>query len=543
MSVTVNGIPCQPWDAPSIDKKPAHNAHVHPISSLFRQYLEGHNHCRNPEGRGERPWCYTLNPHIRWQYCDIPVCPSPMPLLYIKIGLPIAVSVVLVITLLLFLLGCVCCKRRRMKHRFKKEQVAIGPDGLVHLTEMKSASCVNPLYSTNQTRASTEFDALEYEASKLPTYPRDNLTYICDLGQGNFGVVVRAEATGIIPGKDKSTVAVKVLKEGSGAQMKEEFFREATLMNNFNHPNILQLLGVCCEHEPYCMILEHMAEGDLNSLLRRNNPNQTFPRGIADFVGFSIKQMVDMAVDIAAGMSYLAKNHYVHRDLATRNCLVDKELRVKIADFGLSQDVYIDDYFRLKDSEMLPIRWMPPEAILYSKFSLQGDVWSFGVVLWEIFSFGVQPYYGRSNEEVVQYVRDGSVLEPPLNCPQEIYDLMVDCWAMDPSERPTSDELYVGLRRWTPEMSATLLVQTRQPNYQNMSTILEYARRSLDGSATKPNGIVNEGIEEERNGDLSEESSHPVGCPYDHLEPQKAVTSTARENNSPAIPLPAIAEA
>ena len=239
-----------------------------------------------------------------------------------------------------------------------------------------------------------------------------------------------------------------------------------------------------------------------------------------------------MAVDIAAGMSYLSKNHYVHRDLATRNCLVDTELRVKIADFGLSQDVYSDDYFRLKDSEMLPIRWMPPEAILYSKFSIQGDVWSFGVVLWEIFSFGIQPYYGKSNEEVIQYVRDGNVLEPPPNCPQEIYDLMADCWAMDPNERPTSDELHDGLRRWTPEisMSANLLVQTREPNYQNMSTILEYSRGCLDGSTPKPQETTGATV-------------CSNGLSYDHLDPLKAAIGTAEKNNSLVIPPSAISEA
>ena len=531
MNITEHGIPCQPWDAPSLIHNPRLSVHIHPLSSLFRRYLEGHNYCRNPEGRGNRPWCYTLNSTVRWEYCDIPVCSDSN-----NAGLLIAAGfttggAVLAIFIIVTLIA-ICCIWWKITR--KKNKLIIGSDGLIHLKEMKSISQVNPLYALNPKSTSMEFNALEYEASKLPRYPRDNLTYVCDLGQGHFGVVVRAEASGIIPGQDKLTVAVKVLKEGSSLKTKEEFFREATLMNNFDHPNIVRLIGVCCEQEPYCMILEHMSEGDLNSLLCRNNPMKSLTRVQCGFTGFSVKQLVDMAIDIAAGLSYLSKNHYIHRDLATRNCLVGKELKVKLADFGLSQEIYTDNYFRLKDTEMLPIRWMPPESIVYAKFSAQGDVWSFGVVLWEIFSFGAQPYFGKSNEEVVQYVRDGYLLESPYNCPQEIYDLMVDCWAMDPNERPTSEELYVGLRRWTPEMSATLHIQAKQPHYQNMSTILEYARRSLDGSAT------NHQLETTIGGDTTPRySSQPTRQTYDHLQ---SIVADDEQNDTFVLPLPIINE-
>ena len=257
MNVTKNGIPCQPWDAPSLIHDPKLNVHIHPLSSLFRRYLEDHNYCRNPEGRGNRPWCYTLNSTIRWEYCDVPVCsgapvaaappvdPPPVdPLAHIIViaGSSIGSAVMAtIITLTLIAICCICCKTRRLKCKMNK--LAIGSDGLIHLKEMKSISQVNPLYALNPKSTSMEFNALEYEASKLPRYPRDSLTYVCDLGQGHFGVVVRAEASGIISGEDKLAVAVKVLKEGSSVKTKEEFFREATFMNNLSQAQPLNKQG------------------------------------------------------------------------------------------------------------------------------------------------------------------------------------------------------------------------------------------------------------------------------------------------------------
>ena len=354
------------------------------------------------------------------------------------------------------------------------------------LSMEEKPSGTNPLYTRNSQIFQQK--QLEYDGVKLPEYPRSQIMYIRDLGQGHFGVVVQAEATNIEEGKEKSTVAIKVLKEGASPQFKKEFFREASLMYAFNHPNILKLLGVCIEMEPLCMIFEFMELGDLNDFLRKHSPNTWESSGHLKpgEPGLPTQQLVFISIDIATGLEYLAQNHYVHRDLATRNCLVSGELRVKISDFGLSQDIYSTDYFRLGDSELLPIRWMPPEAILYAKFTTQSDIWSFGIVLWEIFSFGVQPYFSLSNEEVVAHVRDGNVLNCPEKCPQEIYDLMLDCWAMNPSERPTAAELRMGLGRWNPDLSATLAQQANQarPDYQNMATVREYAATQLSANSS-----------------------------------------------------------
>ena len=489
ISITESGLPCQKWNS--------QEPHPHPLTPVLRPYLDKHNYCRNPEGRGERPWCYTTDREVRWEYCDVPTCGDGSPQLALWLIVLIAAGSALLV-LLIVIVGCciMYCRQRTSIEQRKLNETSDPRYAQAPLNKKKlgmdkdGVSGTNPLYTRTPHIQQTQ---LEYDGVKLPEYPRSQIIYVRDLGQGHFGVVVQAEATNIEEGKEKSTVAIKVLKEGASPQFKKEFFREASLMCAFDHPNILKLLGVCIEMEPLCMIFEFMELGDLNDFLRKNSPNNWEGSSLSRSghlkpgeAGLTTQQLVFIAIDIATGLEYLAQNHYVHRDLATRNCLVSGELHVKISDFGLSQDIYSTDYFRLGDSELLPIRWMPPEAILYAKFTTQSDVWSYGIVLWEIFSFGVQPYFSLTNEEVVAHVRDGNVLNCPDKCPQEIYDLMLDCWAMNPAERPTAAELRMGLGRWSPNLSATLAQQANQakPDYQNMATVREYAATQLSAHST-----------------------------------------------------------
>ena len=494
-STTESGTTCQQWSSQA--------PHIHPITPLFRRYLEGHNYCRNPEGRGSRPWCYTTNPSTRWEYCGIPVCtPEEAPVSnepYLVIALPVVAGVLLITILVVLIVICYRSHKVSRKKSLPKEvdgeRYSHGPVHIVKVHSPNMKESTNPLYARNPLVLQ---EPVQYDGVRLPEYSRDSIVYIRDLGQGQFGVVVQAEAKNIVPGVEKSTVAIKVLKEGASMQVKREFFREATLMHTFDHPNIVKLLGVCIDQEPLCMVFEFMELGDLNNFLRQNAPQKwgshpSLTRS-GHFqpkqAGLTIQQLVNICINIAAGLEYLAQNHFVHRDMATRNCLVSSNLLVKISDFGLSQDIYSTDYFRLGDSELLPIRWMPPESIMYAKFTVQSDIWSFGVVLWEVFSFGVQPYYSLSNEEVVQHVRDGNVMTRPEGCPQEIYDLMLDCWAMSAEDRPTAGEIHSGLMRWSPDLSASLQQQqqqqAKQTNYQNMATIREYALQTSTRSEGEP---------------------------------------------------------
>nr|CAD7406427.1 unnamed protein product [Timema cristinae] len=189
---------------------------------------------------------------------------------------------------------------------------------------------------------------------------------------------------------------------------------------------------------------EASRRGDLHEFLMTHSP-----RSACDDPSIQVleqPEFLHIALQIAAGMEYLSGHHYVHRDLAARNCLVGDNLTVKISDFGLSRDIYSSDYYRVQSKSLLPVRWMPPESILYGKFTTESDVWSYGVVLWEIYSYGLQPYYGYSNQEVIDMIRGRQLLPCPEDCPSPVYSLMIECWAQVPNRRPHFPEISLRLR-------------------------------------------------------------------------------------------------
>ncbi|XP_030622366.1 BDNF/NT-3 growth factors receptor [Chanos chanos] len=272
---------------------------------------------------------------------------------------------------------------------------------------------------------------------------RHNIILKRDLGEGAFGKVFLAECYNLSPDQDKILVAVKTLKEAS-ENARKDFHREAELLTNLQHEHIVTFYGVCVESDPLIMVFEYMKHGDLNKFLRAHGPDAVL---MADGqnnqpVELTQAQMLHIAQQIAAGMVYLASQHFVHRDLATRNCLVGENLLVKIGDFGMSRDVYSTDYYRVGGHTMLPIRWMPPESIMYRKFTTESDVWSLGVVLWEIFTYGKQPWYQLSNNEVIECITQGRVLQRPRTCPKEVYDLMLGCWQREPHMRLNIKEIH-----------------------------------------------------------------------------------------------------
>uniref|UniRef100_A0A182N0T5 Tyrosine-protein kinase receptor n=1 Tax=Anopheles dirus TaxID=7168 RepID=A0A182N0T5_9DIPT len=254
------------------------------------------------------------------------------------------------------------------------------------------------------------------------------------LGSGAFGEVYEGVVKGV-DGNAETRVAIKTLKKGAKLHEKQEFLQEAQLMSNFKHKHITRLLGVCLEPDALLIIMELMQGGDLLSYLRRSRslPGQAARLTMLDLVA--------MCQDVASGCRYLEEMHFVHRDLACRNCLVSstdpRDRVVKIGDFGLARDIYKNDYYRKEGEGLLPVRWMSPESLVDGVFTSQSDIWAFGVLLWEIMTLGEQPYQAKNNVEVLNHVREGGHLDRPKVCPNEVYELMKYCWRFSPDERPT----------------------------------------------------------------------------------------------------------
>lgn len=216
-----------------------------------------------------------------------------------------------------------------------------------------------------------------------------------------------------------------------------EFLNEASVMKAFDTSHVVRLLGVVSQGQPTLVIMELMAYGDLKTYLRSHRPDTEIFDPASPRQPPSLKQILQMAIEISDGMAYLAAKKFVHRDLAARNCMVAEDLTVKIGDFGMTRDIYETDYYRKGTKGLLPVRWMAPESLKDGVFTSNSDVWSYGVVLWEMATLASQPYQGLSNDQVLRYVIDGGIMERPENCPDKLYTLMRFCWKHKPSARPS----------------------------------------------------------------------------------------------------------
>ena len=281
-------------------------------------------------------------------------------------------------------------------------------------------------------------DPFEFLKPYNMEYNYPSLEVVGELGEGAFGRVFKARAPGLkCNDQTAEFVAVKTLKEDN---MLEVFCKEVKTLIQFNHPHIIQLLAVCSKHSQKCMIFEYMSLGGLDDLLRQSDPDNCSRGEGEGSVFITSSDFIHCSLQVAEGLAYLANQRYVHRDIAARNCLVTHGLVVKIGDFGLSRQVNNMDYYRVGGTHgYMPVRWMPPEALLFGKFTTQSDVWSFGILVWEIYTFGHQPYYGLSNHEVIDAVKTGKILVCPELCPASMYDIMKRCWTRSPSKRPTME--------------------------------------------------------------------------------------------------------
>ncbi|XP_038621556.1 LOW QUALITY PROTEIN: tyrosine-protein kinase Mer [Tachyglossus aculeatus] len=264
------------------------------------------------------------------------------------------------------------------------------------------------------------------------------------LGEGEFGSVMEGNLNQ--PDGTCQKVAVKTMKLDNFSQREiEEFLSEAACMKDFDHPNVIKLLGVCIEMSSQrvpkpMVILPFMKYGDLHTYLLYSRL-KTSPQPMA------VQTLLKFMVDIALGMEYLSSRNFLHRDLAARNCMLRDDLTVCVADFGLSKKIYSGDYYRQGRIAKMPVKWIALESLADRVYTSKSDVWAFGVTMWEIATRGMTPYPGVQNHEIYDYLLHGHRLKQPDDCLDDLYAIMSGCWAANPLDRPTFTVLKVQLEK------------------------------------------------------------------------------------------------
>ncbi|KAM9820732.1 tyrosine-protein kinase ABL1 isoform 2-T2 [Neosynchiropus ocellatus] len=325
----------------------------------------------------------------------------------------------------------------RYEGRVYHYRINTASDGKLYVSSESRFNSLAELVHHHSTVADGLITTLHYPAPKRnkptiygvsPNYDkwemeRTDITMKHKLGGGQYGEVYEG-----VWKKYNLTVAVKTLKEDT--MEVEEFLKEAAVMKEIKHPNLVQLLGVCTREPPFYIITEFMTHGNLLDYLRECNREEV-----------NAVVLLHMATQISSAMEYLEKKNFIHRDLAARNCLVGENHLVKVADFGLSR-LMTGDTYTAHPGAKFPIKWTAPESLAYNKFSIKSDVWAFGVLLWEIATYGMSPYPGIDLSQVYELLEKDYRMDRPEGCPEKVYELMRDCWRWNPTERPSFAETH-----------------------------------------------------------------------------------------------------
>lgn len=285
-------------------------------------------------------------------------------------------------------------------------------------------------------------DLFEYPLDEKWEVPRESIEIKELAGEGAFGYVAKAEAFQLPNMLTPCTVAVKMLKENASDVELADLISEMETMKEIGtHKNIVNFLGACTVQGPLYLIVEYCPHGNLRDLLRNSRPSLV---ELTEDIGapLTFRDLLSTAYQIARGMSYLSSKKCIHRDLAARNVLIADDFVIKIADFGLSRNLGNMDYYRKTTHGRLPVKWLAVEALFDQQYTVKTDVWSFGILLWEIFTLGGTPYPGIPVEELFTLLKNGYRMECPINCPPKIYEVMLQCWSDIAKHRPSFSELY-----------------------------------------------------------------------------------------------------
>uniref|UniRef100_H2YLJ5 receptor protein-tyrosine kinase n=1 Tax=Ciona savignyi TaxID=51511 RepID=H2YLJ5_CIOSA len=316
------------------------------------------------------------------------------------------IAIVIIVIIVLF-------QETRGKHKSSQEQVSQCPRYLDPLIWRTYVDYRDPHNGVKE--IATELDQTKIKIE-------------CVIGRGRWCLTVCRGK--LISGKTSIPVAVKRLKEGASLIDHTNFLREACTMAQFDHPNIIQLKGVVTKSIPAMIITEFMENGSLDKFLQGKVNELTASR------------LLEMLRGIASGMNYLSSIKYIHRDLAARNILVSSDLVCKVSDFGLSRTLENDPQATYTtQGGKIALRWTAPECIRFRQFTSASDVWSYGIVMWEVMSYGEKPYWDMSNEVVTEVLEDGYRLPAPENCPVSIHNLMLKCWSYEAKRRPHPIEI------------------------------------------------------------------------------------------------------
>ncbi|KAM9216236.1 proto-oncogene tyrosine-protein kinase receptor Ret isoform 17-T17 [Dugong dugon] len=350
-------------------------------------------------------------------------------------------------------------------HRYHKNAHK-PPIASAEMTFRRPAQAFPVSYSSSGTRRPS-VDSMENQVSvdafKIPEdpkweFPRKNLVLGKTLGEGEFGKVVKATAFRLKGKAGYTTVAVKMLKENASSSELRDLLSEFNLLKQVNHPHVIKLHGACSQDGPLFLIVEYAKYGSLRGFLRESRkvgPSYVGSGGSRsssyldnpDERALTMGDLISFAWQISRGMQYLAEMKLVHRDLAARNVLVAEGRKMKISDFGLSRDVYEEDSYVKRSKGRIPVKWMAIESLFDHIYTTQSDVWSFGVLLWEIVTLGGNPYPGIPPERLFNLLKTGYRMERPDNCSEEMYSLMLQCWKQEPDKRPVFADISKDLEK------------------------------------------------------------------------------------------------